>query len=266
MLTLVLLQDYDLLNTLTSVPTSSKYLINAMEFILGILPFLTGVISAAFEKIQVSCDPCILSACVLSVAILYSRSGNAFLLSVQYFFREYGPSILHFPIIHLNMALTSPKDRNFQLEQIDKWRTLREKFCENQQLELKLLDQRDILDERRNPAGSLSPVEEAEYQSIKIQLSGIRPRLWENAQGFSRLRKEWVLGCWTLDFSAQSNEEIWKIDQRDCRRNLGCCGRSCGCCTRPRKGRNGRRLLLNPQNKMHCTIACSCCELWRNSY
>lgn len=171
-----------------------------MEFILGILPFLTGVISAAFEKIQVSCDPCILSACVLSVAILYSRSGNAFLLSVQYFFHEYGPSILHFPIIHLNMALTSPKDRNFQLEQIDKWRTLREKFCENQQLELKLLDQRDILDERRNPAGSLSPVEEAEYQSIKIQLSGIRPRLWENAQGFSRLRKEWVLGCWTLDF------------------------------------------------------------------
>lgn len=224
-----------------------------------------GFVSVALEKIQYFCAPCILLACLLSVAILYSRSGNFLLLCVQYYVQSYCP-ILHPPICILNKALASPEDRSIQFEQITKWPVTLDKYYETQQRELKLLDQRDILDERRNPAGSLSPVEEAEYQSIKIQLSGIRPQLWENAQEISRLREEWVVGPWTMELNYQTAEEIWQQRKVDCSQRLGCCARSCGCCTRPRRGRNGRRQLLSPSVKTHCTIACSCCEFWRNSY
>lgn len=242
-----------------------SYLVSTMDFIPSIPSFLMSFMSVVLEKTRFSCNPCVLLACVLSVAILYSRSGNFLLIRIQYYAQKYYPSILLHPICILNKALSSPKDRSVQLKQIAKWRGTMHKYYENQQRELKLLDQRDILDERRNLAGSLSSVEEAEYQSIKIQLSGIRPQLWENAQDISRLQKEWVLGPWTIEFSAYTDEDLWQRDKVDCRQRLGCCARSCGCCTRPRRGRNGRLQLLNPRVKVHCSIACSCCELWRNA-
>lgn len=56
------------------------------------------------------------------------------------------------------------------IRECENWDSLanNEKYYENQQRELYLLDQRDTLDERRNPTGSPSPAEEAQFQNTKI--------------------------------------------------------------------------------------------------
>lgn len=227
------------------------------------------VISAAFQQTQCSYAPCLIAcvlACVLPVAILFSRSGDYLLVCIESQIREHGPLVL-LPLIHnLNMALASLESYSTQTEQIDKWKATVEKNYEIQQRELNLLDRRDILDERRNAAGSLSPDEEANFQRIKIQLSKIRPQLWKNCQEFLHLYEEWEVGPWTMEFSAETDEYLWQTHKVLCIQTLGCCARSCGCCNKPRQGRNGRRLLLDPRVKTHCTIACACCEFWRESY
>ena len=131
-----------------------KYLVNTMDYISSIPSFLMGFVSVSLEKNQCSCAPCILLACVLSVAILYSRSGNFFLICVQYYVQSYSPILLP-PICILNEALASPEDRSVQFEQITKWTVTLDKYYENQQQELKLLNQQDTLDERKNPEGLL---------------------------------------------------------------------------------------------------------------
>lgn len=245
-------------------PILLLYPVNAMYiFYLKHPTSIMDVISTVVEQMLCSSTPYIL-ACVLSGIILLSRPGNRFLISIEFFFKCHGPSILLYPIRTINRALASPEDRQVQIEQINEWKAIVEKYYQIQQQELRLLDQRDILDERRNPTGSLSPVEEAEYQTIKMQLTKIRPELWENGQAFSRLQERLVVGSWTMAFCYQTDEEIWQEGQLDCEWKLGCCARSCGCCTRPRQGRNGRLQLLDPWVETHCTIACSCYENWRN--
>lgn len=90
--------------------------------------------------------------------------------------------------------------------------TFLEEYFEIQHQEQRLLDYRDILNERRSSSGSLGPDEETIYQNTADQLSEIRPRLWENGQAFSRLQKRFIVGSWTIEFSYQTPHQGCKQD------------------------------------------------------
>lgn len=236
--------------------------VDTMDPILRIAPYLLDVILVAVEEMP-PFEAALLLLRVLFVIFFFSSSGNRFRFSLERSLQRRGSSTLLRPVRSYNRAVASQTDRKVQFELIREWGANVQKRNEIQQRELYLLDERDILVERRNPVGSINPDDEARLQVITKQLSEIRPRLWESAQIFTRLRQRWLTGSWTLEVGALTSKQRWREELVECEQKLGCCARDCGCCTRPRQGRNGRRQLLDPWAKSHCTTSCSCCRIWR---
>lgn len=170
------------------------------------------------------------------------------------------------PVRAINKAFIPKKAELREKEQLRAWEAVRKEFVEILQLELYLLDEKEMLEAEQDVASSLTSDQEATMEMIQGELGWIRPRLWLNGQRFSDLHLQWVEGCWTLEKKEVPSQQKFHKGSLSCLLSLGCCARDCGCCLQPRRTLNGKQNTISPNMQAHCTIQCGCCIRWRGHH
>lgn len=96
------------------------------------------------------------------------------------------------------------------------------------QLELYLLDEKEMLEAEQDVANSLNHDKEATMEMIQEEIGWTIQKLWLDGQQFSDLHLQWVEGRWTLERNEVPSQQKFHKRPLSCLLSLDCCARDCG--------------------------------------
>lgn len=133
------------------------------------------------------------------------------LFTIERFLEYCGFRRLVKPLRTINKACTPEDEQKKQMNLIKSWVENKGELDEIIQHELRLLDEKDSLENQKERDGSLSPERKDSLRIVTEQLKQINPQLRKNGQRFADLQSKWVDGSWTLEFRSipASSGMLW---------------------------------------------------------